>query len=174
MAKIGRNEKCPCQSGKKYKHCCARVVGLQQTTQVTPEQAAKITLMKNVDKIQQMAEQGKESSNEIGVFFFFSTKGGDAWLLETTECDCVQVAKDGTRLEAPIDENPEVIEVNWSHTFAIRSKVVEITAYTDKSVSVLQDAPSSKINAMIRRIRKKFSAAQLQQVHVKQPDSAAE
>ena len=23
MAKIGRNEQCPCQSGKKYKHCCA-------------------------------------------------------------------------------------------------------------------------------------------------------
>ena len=23
--KIGRNEKCPCGSGKKYKHCCGLV-----------------------------------------------------------------------------------------------------------------------------------------------------
>lgn len=22
MAKVGRNESCPCGSGKKYKHCC--------------------------------------------------------------------------------------------------------------------------------------------------------
>lgn len=24
MAKVGRNETCPCGSGKKYKHCCER------------------------------------------------------------------------------------------------------------------------------------------------------
>ena len=23
--KVGRNEKCPCGSGKKYKHCCGSV-----------------------------------------------------------------------------------------------------------------------------------------------------
>ena len=23
--KVGRNEKCPCGSGKKYKHCCGNV-----------------------------------------------------------------------------------------------------------------------------------------------------
>ena len=23
--KIGRNEKCPCGSGKKYKHCCGSI-----------------------------------------------------------------------------------------------------------------------------------------------------
>jgi SEC-C motif len=24
MAKVGRNEPCPCASGKKYKHCCEK------------------------------------------------------------------------------------------------------------------------------------------------------
>ena len=24
MAKVGRNEPCPCDSGKKYKHCCEK------------------------------------------------------------------------------------------------------------------------------------------------------
>jgi len=27
MAKVGRNETCPCGSGKKYKHCCESKVG---------------------------------------------------------------------------------------------------------------------------------------------------
>ncbi|HEY0876192.1 MAG TPA: SEC-C metal-binding domain-containing protein [Vicinamibacterales bacterium] len=26
MAKVGRNEPCPCSSGKKYKHCCEKKV----------------------------------------------------------------------------------------------------------------------------------------------------
>jgi hypothetical protein len=31
--KIGRNEKCPCNSGKKYKHCCGNVAGTGRTTE---------------------------------------------------------------------------------------------------------------------------------------------
>jgi hypothetical protein len=27
MAKVGRNETCPCGSGKKYKHCCEKKAG---------------------------------------------------------------------------------------------------------------------------------------------------
>lgn len=166
MAKIGRNEKCPCQSGKKYKHCCARKPSAAKPAQLTPEQAMKITLMGGVEKIQEQAEKKKATTSEIGVFFFYSTKAGDAWLLEMTDCDCVQVASGGKQLAPPIDENPETIEVNWSHTFKIRDRVLELTAYEDRKVTQLPDAPSQKINAMAKRIRKKFSAEQLRQVHV--------
>ncbi len=166
MAKIGRNEKCPCQSGKKYKHCCARKVRTAAPQQMSPEQAAKITLMSGVNVIQEFAEKKQAVSREIGVFFFYSTVAGDAWLLEMTDCDCVQVAKDGERLEAPIDENPETIEVNWSHRFRIANKKVEFTAYSDRSVTVMEDAPAQSINALLRRIRKKFTPEQLRQVHV--------
>ena len=32
MAKVGRNEICPCGSGKKYKHCCeSKVTGNRMT-----------------------------------------------------------------------------------------------------------------------------------------------
>mgnify|MGYP001815364088 CR=1 FL=1 len=44
MAKIGRNEKCPCRSGKKFKHCCA-LTEREQVKQLTPEQAMKVTFM---------------------------------------------------------------------------------------------------------------------------------
>lgn len=168
MAKIGRNEKCPCRSGKKYKHCCA---GSAQDTKppVSPEQNLKMTLMNSVREIQEQAIQRKETNNELGVFFFYSTKSGDAWVLEMTGCDCIQVARDGEALEPPINENPETIEVNWSHMFDFRDRQLEFTAYSDKSVQLLPDAPSQEISAAIRRIRKKFSKEQLSKVHLPSP-----
>lgn len=168
MAKIGRNEKCPCRSGKKYKHCCAGSV--QDTKpQISPEQDLKMTLMNSVREIQEQAIQRKETNSELGVFFLYSTKTGDAWVLEMTACDCIQVASNGEALEPPIDENPETIEVNWSHMFDFRDRQLEFTAYSDKSVQLFPDAPSQEISAAIRRIRKKFSKEQLSKVHLPSP-----
>lgn len=171
MAKIGRNEKCPCRSGKKFKHCCA-LKERSAPPQMSPEQALKITLMSGVKEIQQDALDRKAKCRELGVFFFYSTKKGDAWLMEMTDCDCVQVAKDGEVLEAPIDENSETIEINWSHTFAIKNKQIELTAYEDKSVLVLEDGPGRELNAAINRIRKKFSKEELAKVHLSSEEEA--
>ena len=170
MAKIGRNDKCPCQSGKKFKRCCGRGGSrpVQAKTRPATEKDVQITLMDGVEVIQGLAEKRMEATRELGVFFFFSTAEGDAWLLEMTDQDCVKVAEDGKRLSPPIDESPETIEVNWSHTFAINNRMLELTAYSDKEVMVLEDAPAQKINAMAKRIKKKFSDEQLRQVHVEQ------
>jgi hypothetical protein len=171
MAKIGRNEKCPCRSGKKYKHCCARKQQMAaQPPQLTPEQALKVTLMGAVKDIQGDAVSKKTVCRELGVFFFYSTDEGDAWLMEMTACDCVKVSEKGKELEAPIDENSETIEINWSHMYSIVDKRVELTAYKDKSVMVLQGAPSRELAAAMKRIKKKFSQQQLDQVHLPAPD----
>jgi len=169
MAKIGRNEKCPCRSGKKFKHCCA-LKSRTSVPQPTPEQAMKITLMSGVSTIQKDAVAKEQVCRELGVFFFYSTPKGDAWLLEMTQCDCVQVAKDGQSLEVPIDENPDTIEINWSHTYQLTNKKLYITAYSDKSVQLLDDAPGRELNAAMRRIRKKFSREQLEKVHLPSPE----
>lgn len=169
MAKIGRNEKCPCRSGKKFKHCCA-LVPRTNAPQPSPEEAMKITLMSGVSNIQGDAVAKKTVCKELGVFFFYSTAKGDAWLLEMTQCDCVQVARDGQPLEVPIDENPETIEINWSHTYQLNNKKLYITAYTDKSVQLLDDAPGRELNGAMRRIRKKFSREQLEKVHLPSPE----
>jgi len=112
------------------------------------------------------------AENWVSFFFsfFFSTDKGDGWLMEMTDCDCVQVAKDGQPLDPPIDENPDTIEINWSHMYAMRNKQLEITAYVDKSVQILKDAPSREINGAMRRIKKKFTSEQLKKVHVKQTE----
>lgn len=169
MAKIGRNEKCPCQSGKKFKHCCA-LKDTRVRPQPTANQAMKVTLMNAVKRIQEDAASKKVLFRELGVFFLFSTAEGDAWLMEMTDCDCVQVAKGGEVLEAPIDENSETIEINWSHTYAINNRQIEITAYADKTVQLLENSPGRQLNAAMRRIREKFSEEQLKKVHLPAPD----
>ena len=166
MAKIGRNEKCPCRSGKKYKHCC-----LQKEQKPLLKQSVSVTLMSGVKEIQADAEHNRVVCRELGVFFFYSTASGDAWLLEMTECDCVQVAQRGVSLPAPIDENSETIEINYSHTFVLENKQLVITAYADKSLLILEDAPTRELSAAIRRIRKKFSSDQLQKVHLPPPEN---
>jgi hypothetical protein len=165
MAKIGRNEKCPCGSGNKFKHCCTlkpqEVVEL-----VSQERQLKLTLTEGVEVIQRLAKDKKNEFREIGVFLFYSTEQGDAWLLEVTESDCVQVANGGKALEMSIDENPETIEIDWSHTFSIVDKKFKITSYLDKEVTELSDAPCQKINAAIKRIYKKLTPEMFEHVHL--------
>ncbi len=165
MVRIGRNEKCPCRSGKKYKYCCAQKgQGVQR--QMSPEATARVTLMAAVKEIQADAEKRKQGCRELGVFFFYATDSGDAWVLEMTDCDCIKVAEDGKPLDAPIDENSETIEIDWTYTFEVKNKQLELTAYGDKKVHIEEDAPTRELSVAMRRIRKRFSQEQLDHVHI--------
>lgn len=164
MAKIGRNDACPCGSGMKYKRCCLQKN--RPSDDSSSMRQLKISLVKEIEKIQLAAQQREEVVRELGVFILWSNPQGDAWLLEISESDCVQVASDGKLLEVPIDENPSTIEIDWSHTFAVRDRKFYITAYADKVQSCIETAPVKRINAAIRRIRKKYPAEVLDQVHI--------
>ncbi len=166
MKKIGRNERCPCKSGKKYKHCCA-LKPKEVIRQITEENQLKVTLTMAVQGIQQAALKKEKVFEELGVFLLFATVDGDAWLLETTESDCVQVAMGGEILPLPFDEGPDTIELDWSHTYSIIDKQFVITSYKDKTDIVLHKAPSKEVHAAAKRIRKKLSPEMISQVHVK-------
>jgi len=168
MAKIGRNEKCPCQSGKKFKNCCGRKE--REVVRPAQPQSMQVTLMDGVRRIQEDAAKKKPMVRELGVFFFYTTVAGDAWLLEMTDCDAIQVAQGGEPLAPPIDENADTIEINWSHRFKLENKQLIFTAYTDKSVMVMEGAPTRELNGAIRRIYKRFTSEQLGRVHLPQPE----
>ena len=169
MGKIGRNEHCPCGSGKKYKHCCLPKdqAGLVRTN---PESDFKISLMNELEAIVQVAIEKRQKIKELGVFILLATVEGDAWLLEITDSDAVQLARAGEALEIPIDENSETIEINWSHTYDLSNKEFELTAYSDKSKSVMAGYPAKEISASIKRIKKRFPSDVLSQVHVDPAD----
>jgi hypothetical protein len=134
----------------------------------------KVSLMAAIEKAQAQAVEKKVAFQELGVFLFFSDHEGDAWLLEITESDAVQIAKGGERLEVPIDENPETIEINFSHTFALRDRQFFLTAYADKAETRLDKAPTQQIHAAIRRLHKRYPKEMLERMHVEQGDGTAE
>jgi len=169
MTKIGRNEPCPCGSGIKYKRCCLTKQSEGET--VSPVHQLKISLMAEIEKTAKAAQRNEEIVRELGVFIFCTTSEGDAWLLEITESDAVQLAGAGKPLDVPVDENPETIEINWSHTFAIKDRQFYLTAYADKAETCLENMPVQRIHAAIRRIKKKYSEDQLSQVHIGQPET---
>ncbi len=171
MAKIGRNEKCPCGSGKKYKHCCAGNPLVQERL-ATPEEQMKISLMSAVESISMAAREGKPALKELGVFVLFATAAGNSWLFEVTQSDCVQLVRDKEMLTVPIDEDSHTIEIEWSHTFEIVNKEVLLTGYRDRRTETLADCPVKELSASIRRIKKKIPPEMLKAIHISPPNNS--
>lgn len=163
--KIGRNESCPCGSGKKYKRCC----GLKVATTVAKsdgEQQQKVTLGGTISELQELASQKHEAFKQVGVFLLYADKYGDSWLLEVTESDCVQIASEGNAIEVPLEENEETIVIDWTHRFSFKKKQLVLKAYRSKETYILSNAPSQKLYAAYRKLLKRISPEFLKQVHV--------
>lgn len=168
MAKIGRNEPCPCGSGQKFKKCCIGKKQLDATPGGPP------SLNNEVALLQQAAAERRDTLKTLGVFILFATVEGDAWLLEVTEMDAIQVAQGGEKMAAEIVENPETIEINWTHKFAIRNKHFTITAYADKSEQAMEHYPSQRIGAAVKKIMKRIPPELLSRIHVGEEAAAAQ
>jgi hypothetical protein len=165
MAKIRRNQFCPCGSGGKYKRCCLL---LQQAgLPPAPLRQTKISLLGEIENIQRAARLFQEKFRELGVFVLFSMKNGDAWVLEVTDRDAVQVAAAGQPLLPPVSEGPELIEVDWSHTFAFRERRLLLTACRDGAEAELAEAPTGQIFAVGRRVMRQHPAELLGRIHVR-------
>lgn len=171
MGKIGRNDRCPCGSGRKYKHCCAGRDETAQRARLEARQNDQVTLSGEIAKMQAQAREKNVMVREVGVFILFATAVGDAWLLELTDCDAIQIAAAGQPLDPEIEETPKTIAINWSHTFAVKEKALTLTAYADKTELIIADAPSQTISAALRRLRRRFSDDQLRQVHMSSADA---
>ena len=165
MKKPGRNEKCPCLSGKKYKNCCAlKPQGMMRPMAL--KNAEKITLKEAVDRIRDTGMKKQQAFRELGVFLLFSTQAGDAWLLEVTDCDCVQLVRGGEAIDVSIEESAETIVVDWSHTFIEKDRQLEVISYEGRKKTILPEAPTGEIRSAIRRLRKKHSPEFLNRVHL--------
>jgi hypothetical protein len=169
MAKIKRNQSCPCGSGKKHKHCCLAL--LQAGHISSPMQRMKVSLMGEIAKIQRAAIDFRISVHELGVFIFFSMENGDAWVLEVTDCDAVQVAEAGQANEPPVNEDRERIKVDWSHSFVLQDRKLFLTAYKDGTERKIVGAPTQRINAAVRRIMKQYPAELLNKVHLRNEEN---
>jgi hypothetical protein len=160
MVRIGRNDPCFCGSGKKFKKCCLGTGASARPASTLP------SVNVEVEKIQESAKAGKAAVLTLGVFVLFSTAGGDAWLLEVTDMDAIQVARGGEKLPGEIKENPETIEVNWTHKFAVKNKKFILTSYADNSEEIRDDYPAHTILNMVKKIRSRIPPEMISTIHV--------
>ncbi len=164
--KIGRNDACPCGSGRKYKRCCAIKQTVRQP-KIQPDAAQeKVTLSGAIQRFQEMAAKKMEMMQQVGVFLLYCDKSGDAWVLEITDSDCVPIASSGKALDVPLEESDETIVVDWSHTFFFKNKQLRVTSYRDKTEEILVGAPTRQLFSARRKILKRLSPELLKQVHV--------
>jgi len=158
--KIGRNDPCFCGSGKKFKKCCLGTGAKAQARPAIP--SVKV----EVEKIQESADAKKAAVLALGVFVLFSTTSGDAWLLEVTDMDAIQVARGGEKLTVQIEENPETIEINWTHKFDVKNKKFILTSYKDKSEEVREDYPVHTILSTVKKIRSRIPPELINTIHL--------
>lgn len=109
---------------------------------------------------------------ELGVFILFATEKGDAWLLETTDMDCVQIADQGNKIDIELEENPETIEINWAHSFTIKDKKFITTSYQDEAVKEWEGYPAQSISEAMKRIRKRFPKELLDSIHLNEKEAS--
>ncbi len=128
----------------------------------------KVTLGGAIRRFQKMAAERLEMMQQVGVFLLYCDKGGDAWVLEITDSDCVQIASSGKALDVPLEESDETIVVDWSHTFAFKNKQLRVTSYTGKTEEILDGAPTRQLFAARRKILKRLSPELMKQVHVEE------
>lgn len=168
--KISRNDPCPCGSGMKYKKCC---YGKKASQPANPAPQQTVTLAGEIEKLQEKAIKKEKMVKILGVFIMLATEEGDGWILEITEKDALQVATNGEKLEFDLKENPETIEVNWSHRFAIKNKKFVTTTYSDDSEQVWDNYPAHSIAASIKRIEKKLPEEMLEKIHLDDEEAGA-
>ena len=163
MTKIGRNQLCPCGSGKKYKHCCLR--SQPGGVPAAPRQVT-VSLKAMIQEMQEVAASRQEQQRQRGVFLFFSTRAGDAWLLEMTEQDAVQIAEAGEAVPVSVQEDGEVVEVDWSHTYVLRNRQLVLTSYRNGEAMTLESAPAGWIRRCTKKMVQQFSPEVLSRIHL--------
>lgn len=169
--KLGRNDKCACGSGRKYKHCC-----LPRHQVNRPPDASglrrPVSLRDAVKKVQAAAQQGKQLLAELGVFVFFADSGG-AWLFEATQKDAVCLAEAGKPLAVSIKENSRTIEVDWSHRISVRDGQLALTGYEGQTEVLFDEAVSERVLDVMKRILNKCSPEFLRSLHLDKDSGGA-
>lgn len=165
MAKVGRNDPCPCGSGLKYKKCC---LPREEKATVKAEDPGRKTFVdREISRLQELAAGRRPGFRLIGALVFFSTALGDAWLLELTEQDAVRVARNGEPLPVTVNETEEMFEIGWTHNFAVKGQLLVTTSYLDHAVASHESCPVREINESIRNLRRQHSPGDLESIRIR-------
>lgn len=165
MAKVGRNDPCPCGSGRKHKRCCLQVKAQPAARSVDGDRPLFVN--QEIARLLENAAFRARSFRLIGALVFFATDRGDAWLLELTEQDALPVARAGTPLDITVAETEETLEIGWTHSFAVKGSLLITTSYLDGAVSSHEGCPVREIRDAVEQLRRQLSPRELESIRIR-------
>ncbi len=126
----------------------------------------QLSLSAEIAAVQDAAAKKQAMVRELGVFVLFACEDGDAWLLEMSDSDALQLARGGEPCPLSIDENQEVLEIDWGYRFAVDKEGIAFTPYENNPPAAAPLAPTGRIHAAIRRLRSRYPDKILRTVHL--------
>jgi hypothetical protein len=127
--KVKPNERCPCDSGKKFKKCCGRLdvaPGIKKPR--TDESIEPYTTRGKVEKLDPRRDAEyiikKAQNAEIcivgqGALVYFATDTGDAWMLDVEDHFALCLARDGERQPFRIVKTNRTYHIEWTADYQI-------------------------------------------------------
>lgn len=168
MGKTGRNDPCPCGSGKKYKKCCLP----KESVASVPAQAASNAMMDARLMAQRLMGQTEELDSKMDIVFdkYTVDEGGAAEKIKrlgTFQDGRVSVEESGQKL-AEIDLNipgeanlmcadPEIADVLKSRLETVRG--VRFVSRTEDQFEPLDEKAKARVSKDLLDFKKKFFRA---------------
>ena len=121
MEKTGRNDPCPCGSGKKYKKCCLPKINRYKEKYAENSKISfgKDNILKETKYIIKRALKNDSRIVGLGRFVLFSTQTGDAWLLEPADSSALCLVKNGEIQNYRIIESGSKFMIDWPARYEI-------------------------------------------------------
>jgi len=112
----------------------------------------EVSVNKEADYIIKKAQSYDSRVVGLGSLVFFSTRTGDAWILDTVDRFALCLARDGERQNFSILETPTNFQIAWEAQYLINGETFTVTT-KDGRVRTVLGYPTSEIENTIGKAR---------------------
>ncbi|MFA7060134.1 MAG: hypothetical protein WC156_04880 [Pedobacter sp.] len=113
---------------------------------------AEVSINREADYIIKKAQVYDSRVVRLGGLLFFSTRTGDAWILDIEDSLALCLARDGERQSFSILETPNNIQIVWEAQYVIDGERFVVTT-TDDRVRTIVGYPTREIENSINKCR---------------------
>lgn len=111
---------------------------------------AEVSINMEVDYIIKKAQAYDSRFLHLGGLLFFSTRTGDAWILDIEDSLALCLARDGERQSFSILETPNNVQIVWEAQYVIDGERFVVTT-TDDRVRTIVGYPTREIENSIKK-----------------------
>jgi len=97
----------------------------------------EISITREVNYIIEKAQQHDGRIVRLYSLILFSTKTGDAWILDSEDNTALCLARDGVRQEFFIEDTAKSFQIGWHSKYSINSGMFTVVAQNGDTQSIL-------------------------------------